>query len=127
MLLLVPASQDTFFMNHIIYAHKLTVFFLIQWHTLPYKSRHLRLSKKNLQLAEAIFKLISHLFIVLRKKYTNTNKTLFILAQKFFLTFSFFPFRLGKLFSNATNTNKTLFILVQKFFLTFSFLTICSC
>ena len=38
---LVPASQDTFFMKHIIHAHKLTVsfffFFLIQWHTLPKK------------------------------------------------------------------------------------------
>ena len=46
---LVPATQDTYFMKHIIHAHKLTVsflfffffffffFFLIQWHTLPKK------------------------------------------------------------------------------------------
>jgi len=91
-MLLVPASQDTFFMNHIIYAHKLTVFFLIQWHFLCLIKVVLLVVVQNFAargLALAKIKLISLLCIVQRK---NTQIPVKLFSYKhtiFFLAFSF--------------------------------------
>ena len=87
---LVPASQDTFFMKHINHAHKLTVFFLIQWHFLCLIKVVLLVVVQNFAargLALAKIKLISLLCIVHRKK---TQKIIKLFSFKHTKIFSRF-------------------------------------